>query len=196
MSSTHFRRPARHGWAARSAYAALAVLALVDVLGLVLAVGHAEYRITVGTHGQPDVWPAAAAYVLFAHVVDRLGDALGFPVEAGTVRGVTWAVALLVALVAVSVWRSRVGRTPRWARATLGWLGATVLLKVASALYDIVAAAGTRSVDGALAGRPVAYSLWTVSTVVLVVAVRRVAGSIRRTAEAEARSGNAASLTA
>jgi len=174
------------GRAARSAVAALMIFAFVDVLDAVMAVGHYEYRITVVTHGQADVQAAAMAYALFDHVVDRLGEVLGRPVEAGTALGVTWALALLLALVAVSVWRYRAPRTPRIERTTLGWLGATVLLEASSALYDAVAAPPDPSIDGALATRPVAYPLWTASAIVLVTAVWRVARTIRRTTVADA----------
>jgi hypothetical protein len=57
---------------------------------------------------------AAVAYELFADVVDGLGEVLGFPDEVSTARGVVWALALVLALVAVSVWLTGSGERCRW----------------------------------------------------------------------------------
>ncbi|MEV4283300.1 hypothetical protein [Actinoplanes xinjiangensis] len=165
--------------AARSAVVALGVLMVVDVFRTCLAIGHYEFRITVVTHGEPDVWVAALAYALFDRVVDEFGRALGLPVAATSVATFLWVLALLATVVTVVVWlrRARLMRHPD--RVTLGWLGAAVLLKALSAIYDTVAAPPSPVVGGVLATRPVAYPLWIVSTVVLVVAAVRVVRAIR-----------------
>ncbi|MEU4620600.1 hypothetical protein AB0G04_11565 [Actinoplanes sp. NPDC023801] len=167
--------------AGRTSIAALGVLMVVEVIHLFLAIGYYEDRITVVTHGLPDVWPAAFAYALSDHVVDELGHVSGLAVEANTVSGLIWLTSMTVAVTAVAMWLRRVPVRPRWDKATLGWLTGAVVLKVVSAVYNTVAAPPGPSVGGVLATRPVAYSLWMVSTVVLVVAAWRLMRTIQRT---------------
>lgn len=173
-------RSASVRWTAGSAVVALMIFAIVDVFHTFIAIGHYEYRITVVTHGQPDVPVAALAYELLAHVVDELGYVLGFRKGTGTTREVLWTSALVLAVAAVSVWLHRAGGTLRREKATLGWISAAAALKVVSAAYDLVAAPPRPSVGGVLATRPIAYPLWILSTTVLVVAALRVARTIRR----------------
>ena len=61
--AAHDVRPTTVRLAARSAVAVLSIFTLVDVIGTFMVIGHYEYRITVVTHGQPDVWVAAMAYL-------------------------------------------------------------------------------------------------------------------------------------
>ncbi|MEV4637006.1 hypothetical protein AB0J80_06600 [Actinoplanes sp. NPDC049548] len=149
----------------QAAVTLLTVFAVVDVLHTLLTIGHYEHRITVVTHGEPDLYPAAFAYELFAHVVGPWQGA-----------GV---LSLIVAAAAVLMAVSCARGTPPADRATLGWLSATALLKSLSAVYDVVAAPPDPAVDGVLATRPIAYPLWVASTTVLVIATRRLARAIR-----------------
>jgi hypothetical protein len=168
--------------AARSAVVALGILMVADVFRTCMAIGHYEFRITVVTHGEPDVWVAALAYELFDRVVDEFGWALGFRVAATSVATFLWTLALLVTVVTVVLWLRRSRLMRHLDRVTLGWLGAAVLLKVLSAIYDTVAAPPSPVVGGVLTTRPVAYPLWILSTVVLGVAAGRVVRAIRSTA--------------
>jgi hypothetical protein len=167
--------------AGRSAVVALSVFAVVDVVRTFLAVGHYEDRITVVTHGEPDVWVPAAGYALFELAVREAGWASGYHLQANDVYQAVWLLAAVVAVAAAAVWLRRARALPRADRVTAGWAGAAVLLTAVSGLHHAVAAPPSPSVDGALATRPVAYSLWVVSTIVLVVATVRVVRMIRRT---------------
>ena len=174
MSWYHDRR------AQRAAVAALTTLAVVDVVHTVLSIGSYEDRITVVTHGSPDLGAPAFAYALFAYVVEPLGRVLQVQHLAGVLSELLWVLAVVLAAAAVSAWWRGVRGTPWWDRAILGWVAAAVGLKVTSVVYDGVTAPGYQLVDGALSTRPVAYSLWLVSTVVLVVAARVLTSRIRR----------------
>jgi hypothetical protein len=179
--AAHDVRPTTVRLAARSAVAVVSTFTLVDVIRTFMAIGQYEHRITVVTHGQPDVWVAAMAYALFDAVVDELRYVLGFRVEASTVGELIWMLALILAVAAVAMWLHQVRVMPRMDMATIGWLGVAALLKVVSAVYNAVTAPPAPSIGGVLATRPVAYSLWIVSTVVVVVAALRVVRAIRRT---------------
>lgn len=58
---------------ARPAVAALTAFTVTDLLRTLLAVGRYEDRITVVTHGAPDLYPAAFAYHLAGHLLDLAG---------------------------------------------------------------------------------------------------------------------------
>lgn len=140
---------------------------MVDVVGTVLAVGHYEHRITVVTHGQPDLPAAAMMYDLFVEV-------LGFPDELGAVRWTLWPAVAVLTVAAVSMWRRR---TDASLRPVAAWIAAAVLLKTQAMVYDAVAAPPGPAF---VASRPVAYPLWTAATVVLLVAAALTARTIRR----------------
>jgi hypothetical protein len=63
----------------------------------------------------------------------------------------------------------------------LGWLGASVVLKLVVVVYDAVAAPPDPFVDGALATRWVAYPLWTMSTIAVAATALLATRAVRRT---------------
>jgi hypothetical protein len=171
---------------ARPAVAALALFALVDMISTLLMIGHYEHRITVVTHGSPDLGAAMFAYDLFDFVLDGLGLGRG-PRTADLARQWIWLVALVVAVAAVAVWRHRARKAAPVGRTTLRWVGAAAVLSVVSAVYRAATAPSGVAVAGFLDNRPVAYLLWAVSTAVVVTACARLAAAIRRSAAEQPR---------
>lgn len=171
-------RPARSRWATWSVIVAVSAFAVVDVVRTLLAIGGYEYQIIVVTHGNPDVPAPMRLYELFDLMTEELRRLPDHYVPPSTVYQFIWTLALVVAVATTVTWLYQVRAIPRPDRATVGWIGAAVLLKVVVAVYDAVAAPPSPSIGGVLATRPIAYPLWTVSSVVLVVAVRRVISTI------------------
>ena len=165
----------------RPAVAALTVFAVVDMISTLLMIGRYEVRITGVTHGSPDLAAAAFAYDLFDFVLDELGLGRG-PGGADLVRQRIWLVALIAAVAAVVVWRRRARGAATVGRTTLGWIGAAAVLTVVSAVYRVAAAPAGAGVVAFLDNRPVAYSLWAVSTAAVVTASFRLAAAVRRSA--------------
>ncbi|WP_433833600.1 hypothetical protein ACQP2E_19295 [Actinoplanes sp. CA-015351] len=144
---------------------ALVLFAVVDVVATVLAVGHYEDRITVVTHGRPDIGPAAYAYGFAEFVLGR--DVLG-------AVGVVWVLALGAALVL-----SRRVLLSREERPVVLVSGVLVVVR---AVHYALAAPPSPIVDGVLNTRPVAYPLWTVAAVAVVVTAARLAAQLRQEA--------------
>jgi hypothetical protein len=134
------------------------VLAVVAVVHMVLAIGFYEHRITVVTHGAPELAAFAYAYELF----DYLMGPLGYAAAVTALRALAW----LLAAAAVLLWVQQVRVRPD--RVTFGWVSAAAVLKVlAVVLGDLPAS------------RVVAYPLWVLSTVALVVALWRLTSDAR-----------------
>jgi hypothetical protein len=217
--------------AARLAVVSLALWAVIDVIRTTLAVGHYEDRITVVTHGAPDVWPAWVAYELLVDVMPRsmvmavvdrswilwsLAAASAFVVwlhqarrNAGRLGGALewapgWAVGGWFIPVASLVIPYLVVRDVRRAGASaaqpapVGWwwtsLLVTVLLNRLIWLYDVVTSDGARFEGATLDTRTVAYPLWTVGTLMIVVTAFLTARVVRRITEAQRRIGGAAAI--
>ncbi|MBB2948311.1 hypothetical protein FB565_008094 [Actinoplanes lutulentus] len=194
------------------ARAALMSFAVVDVAATVLAVGHYEDRITVVTHGRPDIGLAFYAYGLAEFVLGR--DVL-------TIAGAVWVFVLVAALtltwrvlrprrqapvagrralvpsgralvaggrVLVSGGRAFVaggrvlvssGRVLREERPVLVIAGVLVTVR---AVHYALTAPPSPIIDGLLNTRPIAYPLWTVAAVAVVVAAARLAAQLRERA--------------
>lgn len=165
----------------RPAVAALAFFAVADMISTLLTIGRYEHRITVVTHGSPDLGAAMFAYDLFDFVLDGLGLGRG-PHTADLVRQRIWLVALVAAVAAVAVWRHRTRGTAPVGGTTVGWVVAAAVLTVVSAVYRAATAPSGVAVAGFLDNRPVAYSLWAVTTAVVVTASFRLAAAIRQSA--------------
>ncbi|MEU4689627.1 hypothetical protein [Actinoplanes sp. NPDC023714] len=147
----------------RLAVAALLLFAVVDVLATLAAIGHYEDSIIIFTHGRPDLPPAWFAYALLEFAEDEL---LGLP----GLLAVVWWLTLLLALAGLYRLRPILPRL----RALLV---TAVLLKTVAAVHHALAAPPDPVIEGFLTTRPVAYPLWTVSTIVLAAAAWRVARS-------------------
>ncbi|WP_433314222.1 hypothetical protein ACQP0U_31560 [Micromonospora sp. CA-269861] len=174
---------------ARLAVGALILWAVVDVVRTILMMGHYEDRIETATHGNVDLVPAWLAYIILSEPFPY-----GF-VTAAADR--LWILAALVAAAAVVTWRYYVRRTAEGlgdatpgppARTAWAWfvtvLGAGVLCLV-SWLHRLVTAEGGRFHETSLDTRPVAYPLWTVGTVLVVLTAVLSVRVVRRTVEAQ-----------
>jgi Domain of unknown function (DUF4328) len=222
-------KPSGPAFAARLAVVALVLWVVIDVIRTTLVVGQYEQRITVGTHGGADVWPAWMAYELLDYLLPRRGLAI-------TVSDRMWVLGALVAAAAFVAWlyqaRRNAGRmggslkwAPGWAvggwfipvaslvipylvmrdvrRASapapqpvpVGWwwtsVLVTVLLNQLIWLYDVVTSDDGRFEGTALDTRTVAYPLWTVGTVMIVVTAFLSARVVRRITKAQQRTGDA-----
>jgi hypothetical protein len=218
-------------FAARLAVVVLVLWAVIDVIRTTLAVGHYEDRITMGTHGDADVWPAWMAYELLVHLMPH-----------GMVSAVadrSWILGALAAAVAFVTWlylaRRNAGRlggalewAPGWAvggwfipvaglvipylvvrdvrragvpaaqPAPVGWwwtsVLVTVLLNRLIWLYDVVTSDGGRFEEATLDTRTVAYPLWTLGTLMIVITAFLSARVVRRITEGQRRIGGAAAI--
>lgn len=160
--------------------------AVIAVLWTSLAVGHYEHRITVVTHGEPDVWPAWLAY-----------EALDSLLPHGALR---WAIGGWLVLVGnlvipyVMMQYLRRAGGPARRSAPVGWWATVLITLLLNGLIHLYDVATTR--DGvfkktALDTRAVAYPLWTAGVVAVVIMaflgvriVRRISAEQRRIGEA------------
>lgn len=174
---------------ARLAVIALTVWAVVEIVRIILVVGHYENRIEVATHGNVDVVPFWYAYVLLSE-----------PFPDGFVTGAADRLSILAAVVAAAVvggWRHYVRRTAQQlgdtvpcppARTMRAWfvavLGALVL-SLLSWLHRGAIPHGGALHETSLDTRPVAYPLWTAGTVLVVVTAVLGVRIVRRTVETQ-----------
>ncbi|WP_203911446.1 hypothetical protein [Rhizocola hellebori] len=151
----------------------MSLWAILDVFHTIMAVGHYEDRITVVTHGSADVVPAWLAYEVWQQLMPR-GDAT-------IVADRFWIAGSVVAAVAVVIWLVRTRRNAAWA-----WAWASVLIAVLVQglfwVYQAVTSAGGAFDKTALDTRWVAYPLWTVASLVTVLAAIRTARAVRQAA--------------
>jgi hypothetical protein len=172
---------------ARSAIAALVVFAIVDVFDAIMAIGRYEFRITVVTHGEPSLSPAYTVYELVDNSVDDLCGSQHWSCDFGPSTAMwfltlVWVLSALAVLATVSMWwfreRGRVRIPPRDGRRLM----AAGVLFVVARLHQALASPPNPILEGALNRRTVAYPLWTVAAVVLVVVVRHLVRTIRQPA--------------
>jgi hypothetical protein len=157
-------KPSGPWFAARLAVVALVLWVVIDVIRTTLAVGHYEDRITVGTHGDPDVWPAWMAYELLVNLMPR-----------ATVTAMAdrlWILGALAAAVAFITWlyqtrrnAGRLGGTLEW---TPGWAVGGWFIPVASLVIPYLVVRDVRRAS-APAPQPVQVGWWWTSVLVTVL---------------------------
>jgi len=161
-STTSHGKPSGPRSAARLAVVALVLWVVIDVIRTTLAVGHYEHRITVGTHGGADVWPAWMAYELVDFLLPRRGLAI-------MVSDRMWVVGALVAAAAFVAWlyraRRNAGRLSGSLQWAPGWAIGGWFIPVASLVIPYLVVRDVRRAS-APAPQPVPVGWWWTSVLV------------------------------